>query len=1051
MKKRLFLLPIIVVGLLVLWSMAARGGAQTSFTATPTSTPAARVYLPLILRIPAPHVAQVVFEFSEVVQPEGDTRELAVAFHSIDFIDAHAEAISTLTFGTPEANALQGEGWFENETDPQLGPFQWAGGPAKRATMQLAVPQGAEGLLLDITGIQDGIWMTVTVGADPPATLRVDAFQYPSYRFWREGYVPLGEPLQIPATGRQPQWTEGRAFPHFPSTDRVYNILTHHKLYHYAWSTAPDCRINGSFDTMNSLTLVGMQGLINRDTPQVYLRWLPAAGGFAYYKWADELRRQVNVVDLELDGLSAINFLYRKYASRFQGAVIYDPEVPDTINLATMIAGLEDRMILAPDQLGLPGIPQFDDVVDLRPLAQAEGWDATEEGKTRLYQWAYDHLWRRLEHRIIGVISPGPPTSRTVPDGTSYNVLGLAARDYMVALRLPALWLSPLDEPQAGLFDQFLAEAPSPIPVLGFFGNDEFGTVALASRHGDWVPVITNAHAGGVTCGNLTLLGGVRPELTPYQAEVDNDRLFATLGDKPVMTIVTSDGDSLQLQMERGTYGTSNFVWEEVQGHRFGWSTNPTLAELAPVVWNYYTETRDQVSLLAFFSGAGYTYPLMMDGAQLRGYLDHTARYLEDTGLRAVSVCMNISDTEAGPWEDVAVQYYDVLSGTGYLGAFLVGGQERGLHFDYAGAPSPAVDLSYIYNSTGSEAIIADLLARKPGEEFTDVTLGHIAPDCWMVADADASGGWAALVPPEFSQSPSCCLAVASGTMKLLPGEYTVTFRMKVTNNQHTEPFAAIYVGETPTDWHQIAYQSIAPSDFEQAKQYQDFTLSFTLERFTPEVEFRIDYWRGATALYVDTIRATRSGGSALPIFGGVFIVTIDQSQRMTEAPQLAEDFEAAGGITLHPDEFLAALNPEFMIEWATPILGADHPALAQAQAQLQNGDFFDSLLTVREALRTLPEHTYLLEGEDVAARANTWITDLAFDQSARQISFRTHGPPEGTVQASVEISKGLLVGPFLVNVDEQSHAFTTSENGDYTTLDIEFAQGPHQVVVIEE
>jgi hypothetical protein len=997
----------------------------------------------------------VVFEFSEVVQPEGDTRELAVAFHSIDFIDAYAETISTLTFGTPEANALQGEGWFENETDPPVGSFQWAGGPAKRATLQLAIPQGTEGLLLNITSIQNGMWMTVTVGALPAAVLQVDGYFYSGQqRYWHAGYVPLGEAVPAPTSTAQPQWIGGRAFPHFPPTDQVYNILAYHELYNYGFSTSGDFRINQSHNLMNDLTLVGMQGVINRTTPTVYLKWFPAAGGRIYHKWADELRRYVHVVDLELDGLSAVNFLYRKYANRFRGAVIYDPEVPDTINLATMIAGLEDRMILAPEQLGLPGIPQFDDVVDLRPLAQAHGWDATEAGEFRLYQWAYDHLWPWLDHRMIGVISPGPPTSRAVPEwmGTSYNVLGLAARDYMVALRLPALWLSPLDEPQASLFDQFVAEAPSPIPVLGFFGNDEVGTVALASRHGDWVPAITNVAQGGVTGGNLTLFGGVRPALTPYRAEMDTDRIFATLGEKPVMTIVTSDGDSIQLQMERGNYGTSHFVWEEVQGHRFGWSTNPTLAELAPVIWNYYTETRDQVSLLAFFSGGGYTYPLLMDSAQLRGYLEHTARYLADTGLRGVSVCTTIAEREAGPWEDLAVQYYDVLSGTGYLGAFLVGGHERGLHFDYAGAPSPAVDLPYIYPDTGSEAIIADLLARKPGEEFLNILARHIrSPGCQIVADADAFGGEAALVPPEFGSSPSCCLAVASGTMKLLPGEYTVTFRMKVADNQDTEPFAAIYVGETPTDWHQIVYESIAPSDFEEAGQYQDFALSFTLERFTPEVDFRIDYWRGATELYVDTIRAIRSGGAALPVFAGAFIVVIDQSQRLTEAPQLAEDFEAAGGITLHLDEFLAALNPEFMIEWATPILGADHPALAQAQAQLQNGDFFDSLLTVREALRTLPEHTYLLEGEDVTIQANTWITDLTFDQSAHQISFRTHGPPEGAVQASIEIPKELLAGPFLVNVDGQSHAFTTSENGHYTTLDIEFAQGPHQVVIIEE
>ena len=37
-------------------------------------------------------------------------------------------------------------------------------------------------------------------------------------------------------------------------------------------------------------------------------------------------------------------------------------------------------------------------------------------------------------------------------------------------------------------------------------------------------------------------------------------------------------------------------------------------------------------------------------------------------------------------------------------------------------------------------------------------------------------------------------------------------------------------------------------------------------------------------------------------------------------------------------------------------ILGVDHPALAQAQAQLQEGDFLGSLYTMRQALRTLSE-----------------------------------------------------------------------------------------------
>jgi hypothetical protein len=38
MKKKMFLLLIIVAGLLVLWSMAARGGEQTNFTTQASST-----------------------------------------------------------------------------------------------------------------------------------------------------------------------------------------------------------------------------------------------------------------------------------------------------------------------------------------------------------------------------------------------------------------------------------------------------------------------------------------------------------------------------------------------------------------------------------------------------------------------------------------------------------------------------------------------------------------------------------------------------------------------------------------------------------------------------------------------------------------------------------------------------------------------------------------------------------------------------------------------------------------------------------------------------
>jgi len=225
-----------------------------------------------------------------------------------------------------------------------------------------------------------------------------------------------------------------------------------------------------------------------------------------------------------------------------------------------------------------------------------------------------------------------------------------------VALRLTALWLSPSIEPQAELFAKFLRDAPSPIPILGLFGEDEEGTVAAASKFGDRVPVITIGN-GPASPGSLTVLSGVRPELERYQGDIDVDRLFATLGEKSIATIWCSDGDNIQFQINRG-FG--NFPWDEVQGYRFGWTINPTLADLAPLVWNHYVESTSEVSLVSGLSGAGYMYPLLMNETQLQAYLEYAYQYLEETGLRVIHV-----DNRFGPifalGDDIAQLYYNSL------------------------------------------------------------------------------------------------------------------------------------------------------------------------------------------------------------------------------------------------------------------------------------------------------------------------------------------------------------------------------------------------------
>jgi len=73
------------------------------------------------------------------------------------------------------------------------------------------------------------------------------------------------------------------------------------------------------------------------------------------------------------------------------------------------------------------------------------------------------------------------------------------------------------------------------------------------------------------------------------------------------------------------------------------------------------------------------------------------------------------------------------------------------------------------------------------------------------------------------------------------------------------------------------------------------------------------------------------------------------------DAPdRFADALESGGGVVLTPEEFLATLNPEFMIDWSTPYLGTDHPAIVEAQTLLSEESFRESLFVVREALKEL-------------------------------------------------------------------------------------------------
>ncbi|MCJ7739458.1 MAG: hypothetical protein MUQ10_19455, partial [Anaerolineae bacterium] len=249
--------------------------------------------------------------------------------------------------------------------------------------------------------------------------------------------------------------------------------------------------------------------------------------------------------------------------------------------------------------------------------------------------------------------------------------------------------------------------------------------------------------------------------------------------------------------------------------------------------WNHYIDPLAPAGLVCGLSGAGYTYPSLMDAQQLRAYLEYTASYVEETGLRVLHY-----DARYGPTGRIshaaAALFDEILTPAGLLGIFAAdAGWPWGFGCYYAGVPMPVVRPSYMLWDGTAQATIDDLLARKPDEVFVDPAGAQMTqPDRrtydWqngtVVEDPNADRGLArAFSRPDM---PNCCAAMWGPHSALAPGEYTIAYRLKVEDNGPSQSIARLYVTGNLADTDmELAPQSLATRDFALADQYQAFTI----------------------------------------------------------------------------------------------------------------------------------------------------------------------------------------------------------------------------------
>ncbi len=87
------------------------------------------------------------------------------------------------------------------------------------------------------------------------------------------------------------------------------------------------------------LMMATLQGIVNRKQPRIYLFENDEEGK---YTWLNDLNVPYEVHD------DYWNIL-QKYKGEVNGIIVYDPEVEDSINVATTMAGLESAIVASPE------------------------------------------------------------------------------------------------------------------------------------------------------------------------------------------------------------------------------------------------------------------------------------------------------------------------------------------------------------------------------------------------------------------------------------------------------------------------------------------------------------------------------------------------------------------------------------------------------------------------------------------------------------------------------------------------------------------------------
>lgn len=335
-----------------------------------------------------------------------------------------------------------------------------------------------------------------------------------------------------------------------------------------------------------------LQGVVNRTQPRIAC--VHNVDGEGKFTWLD----LHNLPYTLINGYSGI----LKYRTNVTALVVTDPNQPDTLNLATTIAGVSNQLICHPSLLAtLTNSPYS--------LPIGEDLRGRFTDKYQVYGYLYTNYWPQCTHRMMS--------------GLWTNLHG-NFRDYLVAVKAATVWLDPGITADKNLLARFMADIPPMNGIYTGWWPNEGNGLNWISSYG--IPVLASDYfRNGSVFSGVTRSVNV-PDIPPPPP----------LENKVYVAFIISDGDNIQYMQH-----AMKMRWGQAARGTFpiGWTVSPLAAGMDPVLLNHYWSTATANDcLISGPSGAGYTHMQQWSAANLAAFAKATEPYLKRSGVRVITI-----------------------------------------------------------------------------------------------------------------------------------------------------------------------------------------------------------------------------------------------------------------------------------------------------------------------------------------------------------------------------------------------------------------------------